>query len=150
MKVIVAVLFCSCTLSVFAQDCRRVLGEQKADAASLKRVEDRWTEAFMRGGTEYLECLLAPEYASVSPKGPHDRTWELEHAAKNKGSSTPIPDVPGMTFEIYGNTGVMRLFKPASADGRQAAQYMADIFAFQDGAWRAVYSQHTVVATASN
>jgi len=145
MRVIVAVLFCSYTLSLFAQDCRRILGEQSADAASLKRVEDRWDEAFMRGETGYLECLLAPEYASVSPKGVHDRAWELEHAAKNKASSAPITEVPGMSFEIYGTTGVMRLFKPASADGKQKAQYMADIFAFQDGAWRAVYSQHTPV-----
>ena len=148
MKVVIAVLFCLCALPVFGQDCRRVLGEQSPDAASLKRVEDRWNEAFMRGGTEYLECLLAPQYVSVSPAGVHDRAWELEHAGKNKGSSAPIPDVPGMTFEIYGNTGVMRLFKPASADGKQAAQYMADIFAFQDGAWRAVYSQHTPVQSA--
>ena len=145
MRGMVTVLFCVCALPAFAQDCRRILGEQSADAASLRRVEDRWNEAFMRGGTEYLECLLAPQYASISPMGVHDRAWELETAAKHKGSSTPIPEVPGMTFEIYGNTGVMWLFKPASADGKQAAQYMADIFAFQDGAWRAVYSQHTPV-----
>jgi len=145
MRVVVAVVFCLCALPVFAQDCHRVLGEQSPDAASLKQVEDRWTEAFMRGGTDYLNCLLAPQYASISPIGVHDRAWELETAAKHKGSSTPIPEVSGMTFEIYGNTGVMRLFKPASADGKQAAQYMADIFAFQDGAWRAVYSQHTPV-----
>lgn len=148
MRVMLAVFVCVCALPAVAQDCRRVLGEQSPDAASLKRVEDRWNEAFMRGGTEYLECLLAPEYASISPLGVHDRAWELETAAKHKGSSAPIPDVPGMSFEIYGNTGVMRLFKPASADGKQAAQYMADIFAFQDGAWRAVYSQHTPVGAA--
>jgi len=150
MRAIVVVLFFSCALSVFAQDCHRILGQQSPDAASLRRVEDRWNEAFMRGGTDYLQCLLAPDYASVSPIGVHDRVWELEHARKNLGSSVPIPDVPGMSFEIHGNTGVMRLFKPASADGKQAAQYMADIFAFQDGAWRAVYSQHTPVQPASN
>ncbi|HEY1731455.1 MAG TPA: hypothetical protein VGG15_06890, partial [Terriglobales bacterium] len=63
----------------------------------------------------------------------------------NQGSTAPIPDTPGILFEVHGNTGVMRLFKPASADGKQPAQYLADIFAFQDGAWRAVYSQHTPV-----
>ena len=150
MRTILIVACCSCTLSLFAQDCRSILGPQSPDAASLKRTEDRWNDAFMRGKTDYLECLLAPDYASVSPIGVHDRVWELEHSRKNKGSSDPIPEVPGMRFEIHGNTGVMHLFKPTSADGKRPAQYMADIFAFQDGAWRAVYSQHTPVQQAAN
>jgi len=140
---VIAILFCACAVSGFAQDCRSILGPQSADADSLRKVEDRWDEAFMRGKTDYLECLLTADYVSISPIGAHDREWELDHARKNKESAAPIPVITGMTFEVHGNTGVMRLFKPASADGKQPAQYMADIFAFQDGAWRAVYSQHT-------
>jgi hypothetical protein len=137
-------LFCVAQ-SALAQDCHAVLGQQSADVESLGRVEDRWNDAFMHGHVDYLECLLAPDYISVSPMGTHDRVWEIEHARKNQGSTAPIPDTPGILFEVHGNTGVMRLFKPASADGKQPAQYLADIFAFQDGAWRAVYSQHTPV-----
>ena len=144
---IVAFLFGACAISAYGQNCRSILGKQSSDAASLKKVEDKWNEAFMRGETDYLECLLAPDYVSVSPAGVYDRTWELQHAASHKGSTEPIPEVQGMQFEIHGNTGVMRLFKPSSADSKQRAQYMADIFAFQDGAWRAVYSQHTPVQT---
>lgn len=140
-----ALLFfcCALTLPAMAQDCRSVLGPQTADAASLQKVEDRWNEAFLRGKVEYLDCLLSPDYASVSPKGIHDKKWELETAAKHKGDSTPIPDVPGVTFEVHGSTGIMRVHKEASADGKYPAQYMADVFTFQDGAWRAIYSQHT-------
>jgi hypothetical protein len=146
MKRVVAVLFCCVfALPVFAQDCRKILGQQSADVASVKRVEDAWDEAFTHGKPEYLECLLTPDYASVSPKGAHDKTWEIEHANKNKGKTDPIPEFPGMTYQVHGNTAVARLFKPASADGKQPASYAADIFTFQDGAWRAVYSQHTTV-----
>lgn len=150
MKTALLVLCCAFTLPALAQDCRSILGPQSADAASLKKVEDRWDEAFMRGKVEYLDCLLSPDYASVSPKGTHGRNWELEHARKNQNSQAPVPQIDGMTFEVHGNTGVMRLFKPASADGKQPAQYMADIFAFQDGAWRAVYSQHTPLERNAN
>jgi hypothetical protein len=139
-------LFCVFALPGFAQSCGSILGPQTADAASLRKVEDRWNDAFLHGHTDYLECLLAPNFVSVSPIGTHDRAWEIDHARTNKGSSAPIPEITGMIFEIHGNTGVMRLFKPAPADGKQPAQYMADIFAFQDGAWRAVYSQHTSVS----
>jgi hypothetical protein len=145
MKSTLALFLCCVALPLVAQDCRSILGPQSADAASLKKVEDRWNDAFMHGKPDYLDCLLAPEYASISTQGVHDRTWELEHARANKNNPQPIPEIHGMTFEVFGNTGVMRLFKPASDDGKQPAQYMADIFAFQDGTWRAVYSQHTPV-----
>ena len=143
--VIVALALFVLTPPLLAQDCRRVLGQQSPDADSVKRVEDAWDEAFLHGNSEYLECLLARDYASVSPKGVHDRAWELEHARKNKGSTAPIPNFPGMTFEVHGSTAIARLLKPASADGKQPASYAADVFAFQDGAWRALYSQHTTV-----
>ena len=146
MKPVLIILLCSTfALSAFAEDCRSVLGKQSADAASLRRVEDRWDEAFMRGGTRYLECLLAPDYASISPAGVHDRAWEIQHAANNRESTAPIPQVQGMQFQVHGSTGVMRLYKPASSDGKHPAQYMADIFSFHDGVWQAVYSQHTPV-----
>lgn len=146
----VAVVLCSAVLMARAEDCGRILGQQSANAESLRQVEAKWNDAFLHGHTDYLECLLAPDYVSVSPLGTHDRVWELEHARKNQGSTAPIPETPGMTFEVHGNTGVMRLFKPASQDGKQPAQYMADIFAFLDGGWRAVYSQHTPVQGGSN
>lgn len=130
---------------LFAADCGKVLGPQAADAASLQRVEDAWNEAFMRGNTEYLECLLAPDFATVTPHGTRDRAWELEHARQNRGSTTPILHFSGTVFQIEGSTGIARLYKAASADGLHPATYLADVFTFQDGAWRAVYSQHTFV-----
>jgi len=144
-RVVLLLLVCQTALPVLAQDCRKLLGHQSADTASLKRVEDDWDEAFLHGKSEYIQCLLLPDYISVSAKGEHDKAWEIEHARKNKGSSAPVPSFPGMIFTIHGNTAIARLFKPASADGKQPASYAADVFAFQDGAWRAVYSQHTDV-----
>jgi hypothetical protein len=146
MKRIVATLFfCTLALLAGAQDCRKVLGQQSADTASVKKAEDAWDEAFMHGNAEYLECLLTSDYASVSPKGSHGKDWEIEHASKNKGSSAPIPDFPGMTFQVHGTTAIARLFHPASSDGKQPAAYSADVLTFQDGAWHALYSQHTTV-----
>jgi hypothetical protein len=130
---------------LLASDCTRVLGPQTADAVSLQRVEDAWNEAFMRGNADYLECLLVPDFITVTPHGTRDRVWELEHARQNQGSPTPVPHFPGMVFQIEGNTGIARLYKAASADGQHPATHLADVFTFQGGAWRAVYSQHTFV-----
>ena len=130
---------------LLAADCSKVLGPQAADAASLERVEDAWNEAFMRGNTDYLECLLVPDFVTVTPHGKRDRAWELEHARQNRGSSAPILHFSGTVFQIEGSTGIVKLHKPASVDGQHPATQLADVFTFQDGAWRAVYSQHTFV-----
>lgn len=139
------VLLVNAALPAVAADCARLLGPQKADAASLDRVEDAWNEAFNRGNIDYLECLLVPDFVTVTPHGKRDRAWELEHARQNRGSTAPIPHFSGTVFQIAGNTGIAKLYKPASADGQHPATYLADVFTYQDGAWRAVYSQHTFV-----
>lgn len=132
-------------IPLLAADCVKLLGPQSADAASLERVEDAWNEAFMRGNTDYLECLLVPDFVTVTPHGKRDRVWELEHARQNRGNTAPIPQVTGTVFQIEGSTGIAKLYKPPSADGQHPATRLADVFSFQDGAWRAVYSQHTFV-----
>lgn len=144
-SLLVLVLVAGGALPLLAADCPNVLGPQKADAASLERVEDSWNEAFMRGNTEYLECLLVPDFVTVTPHDKRDRVWELEHARKNRGSTASIPHFSGTVFQIEGSTGIAKLYKPAPADGQHPATYLADVFTFQDGAWRAVYSQHTFV-----
>jgi len=144
-RIVCTVLLCVSAMPVFAQDCRKILGPQNADAASLQRVEDAWNEAFMRGNPDYLECLLVPDFVTVTLHGTRERVWELEHARQNRGSTTAIPHFSGTVFQIEGSTGVARLYKPASADGQRPATYLADVFTFQGGTWRAVYSQHTFV-----
>jgi hypothetical protein len=99
----------------------------------------------MRGNTDYLECLLVPDFITVTPHGVRDRVWELEHARQNRGSTTAIPHFSGTVFQIVGSTGIAKLYKPASAEGQHPATRLADVFTFQNGAWRAVYSQHTFV-----
>jgi hypothetical protein len=141
------VLFGVCVLSASAQDCQKLLGQQSADAQSVEKTEHAWTEAFLHGGTAYLGCLLAPDYVSVSAKGVvRDRETIIGFARKNQGKTTPLPNVPEPEIQIYGNTAVVRSDSPAAPDGKYPAMYSSDIFAFQNGAWRAVYSQHTAKA----
>jgi hypothetical protein len=149
-RIVFTVFLCVSALPGFAQDCRKNLGQQKADVASIKKVEAAWSDAYMNGGTEYLECLLSPDYVSVSAKGvPRDKATIVggaqKNAQQNKGKSTPLPDMPQPKIQLYGNTAVVQSSLPADPSGKYPAMYSSDVFAFQDGVWRAIYSQHTEV-----
>lgn len=155
-RIVVTLLVCTATLPLIAQDCRKILGKQKPDAASIKQVEDRWSQAYMQGGTEFLECLLASDYVSVSAKGvPRDKAAIVAGAQKNAqqnkgksdGKSQTLPDLPEPKIQLYGNTAVVQSSLAADLNGKYPAMYSSDVFAFQDGVWRAIYSQHTPVET---
>ncbi len=153
-RIVCTVLLCAGALPLVAQDCRRILGKQNPDAASVKQAEDRWSQAYTQGGSEYLECLLTPDYVSVSAKGvPRDKativTGAQKNAQQNKGKSEvkakTLPDLPEPKIQLYGNTAVVQSSLAADPNGKYPAMYSSDVFAFQDGAWHAIYSQHTAV-----
>lgn len=154
-RIVCTVLLFVGALPLVAQDCRKILGKQKPDLASIKQAEDRWSQAYTQGGTDYLECLLTPDYVSVSAKGvPRDKAAIVNGAQKNaqqnKGKndkSKTLPDLPEPKIQLYGNTAVVQSSLAADPNGKYPAMYSSDVFAFQDGVWRAIYSQHTPVET---
>jgi hypothetical protein len=155
-RIVCTVLLCGSALPLIAQDCHKILGKQKPDAASIKQAEDRWSQAYTQGRTEYLECLLTPDYVSVSAKGvPRDKAAIVSGAQKNAqqnkgktdGKSKTLPDLPEPKIQLYGNSAVVQSSLAADPNGKYPAMYSSDVFAFQDGVWRAIYSQHTPVET---
>lgn len=45
------------------------LRNQKQDAATVQRLEDAWSTAFLRGDTEFMSCLLIPEFTEIMRSG---------------------------------------------------------------------------------
>ena len=132
------------------QDFRRTEAGRGFHQASRRQ----WSQAYTQGGTEYLECLLTSDYVSVSAKGvPRDKATIVSGAQKNaqqnKGKndakSKTLPDLPEPKIQLYGNTAVVQSSLAADPNGKYPAMYSSDVFAFQDGAWHAIYSQHTPV-----
>ncbi len=128
--------------------------ETARDAAAVIAVDDHWLRAEVSGDTAYLGQLLLPTYRSVSPDGSvHPRAAILAHAAANRGSDKARHEVeawlkthpshPAVT--IQGDTAVLSFYAgDASAPGVVRS---SDIFVYVDGHWRALYSQHSALAT---
>lgn len=115
---------------------------QRVDEASVRTVETRWSEAFVGGNTAALDALLDPAYVSVSAKGSARSKAEIIAAAKGYAAQHPgqhaDPLSATSTVQIFGTTALVR--------HHGAADTSMDLFAFEHGAWRAKYSQHTAIA----
>lgn len=127
-----------------AQNCSQQKTGSKPDPESIARVEKAWTNAFLSGDTDYLDCLLEPDYQSVSYTGEvRSRQDIIEKARAHRAKPIPMPALPAPTVQIHGNTAISRsdidIPDPAAKQPRKVR--FLDVFSFYDGRWHAVYTQ---------
>jgi hypothetical protein len=114
----------------------------RPDAAGVREVENRWSEAFVTGDASTLDGLLDPAYVSVGVSGAARRKAEIislarQYAARNPGvHATPLPGTS--TISVIGGAAIVV--------HRGAADTSVDVFHFDGGRWHAWYSQHTALA----
>jgi hypothetical protein len=68
---------------------------QRRDVATIESLELEWTHAYLRGDTDFEECLLTPDFTEIMRNGDiKDLAAELALAAKNKTNPLPLGDLP--------------------------------------------------------
>ena len=112
--------------------------EHQQTPAGVQATEDHWSEAFVSGDEAYLSTLLDPAYVSVNRSGKARPKADII-ALSRKVAAMPrqtYPKIPPQ-IEIRGDTAVVKF------EGKDETS--VDVFYWKDGAWRALYSQHTAV-----
>ena len=141
----ITILLCS---PLFADDCARFASGQKADAESVRQVEREWTKAFLSGDTDFLECLLEPDYESGWFTGEvRSRQMIIDKARAHRANPIPVHELPTAIVQIHGNTAISRSDQdvpdPASKQSKRVR--FLDIFAFYNGRWHVLFTQDTVI-----
>jgi|HubBroStandDraft_6_1064221.scaffolds.fasta_scaffold00014_44 hypothetical protein len=121
------------------------LRHERRDAATVQRLENAWSIAYLRGDTDLERCLLAPDFTEILRTGEVKVfTDELAFAAKNRGKNLAIPDLPKSTVLIHGNVAVAYgTSTSAGADGQPRTMRFADYYVWEDGGWHAFFAQQT-------
>jgi hypothetical protein len=114
--------------------------ETARTAAAVQCVEEHWSRAFMGGDAGYLNDLLSDGYHSYTDKGvARDHAAIVgfaEKYAKEHPGAVP-PKSPAGDIQLKGETAVVFWHKP---DGSLSS---VDTFHWENGRWRAWYSQHS-------
>lgn len=121
------------------------LKNQYKDAATIQHLEIAWSEAFLRGDTAFMSCLLAADYTEIMRSGElKTLSDELAMAEKNRGKGLKLSEPPTIRVLLhenaavaYGNTVVK------SADGKNESRWYSDTYLWQDGQWHAFFAQQT-------
>lgn len=124
--------------------CNARTSAHRADADSVRQVEREWAKAFLTGDTDYLECLLEPDYESVWYTGEvRSRQTIIDKARAHREKPLPVPTSKDPVVQVHGNSAVSRndidMIDPVTKQSRKIR--FLDVFAFYDGRWHAVYTQ---------
>jgi Domain of unknown function (DUF4440) len=112
--------------------------------------DEKWGHAEADGDSRYIEDLLLDGYRSIGSGGKVTTKAQIVEGAKKRGKSaeyakmvadweTKHPSVAHVA--IFGDTAVLT-WMPTDA-GPNPPVNSSDIFVYRDGAWHAIYSQHS-------
>lgn len=129
---------------VKANDCRfPTLAREHRDIATIQVLELEWTRAYLRGDTDFEECLLTRDFTEIMRNGDiKDLSAELALAAKNKAKPLPLGDLPSGQVLLHGNVAVAY----GRSTGARAMRY-ADYYVWENGRWRVYFAQQTEIAS---
>jgi hypothetical protein len=121
------------------------LAAQHQDAATIARLEQAWTQAFLSGDTDFERCLLTADFTEILRDGQvAGLAHELALAARNRGRPPRAPATePGLVL-MHGNVAVAYgVSRGTASDGSVRATRYADYYLWEEGAWHAFFAQQT-------
>ena len=124
-----------------AADCPR----QAKTEAALLQVEHTWATVLENRDTPGLACLLGDTFEDAGPDGSlTSREQTLAHVPHHRPGTNRLSE---MTAHVYGDVGYTRgLATLVDPEGKPVAQVrFTDIFLYQDGRWRALAGQETLL-----
>ncbi len=130
--------------TAFAADQRCNTKPQEKTTGALVMTEVRWLMALDSRESNFLGCLLAPEFVDSSTNGRlRDRATVLRELPEHEKAEQHFREMKAV---IAGDTGVVRgLLHVVLKDGQSADVRFTDTFVHRDGVWQAVAAQETVV-----
>lgn len=123
------------------------LKDEHRDVATIQRLENAWTVAYLKADADFERCLLSPDFTEIMRSGEVKfLPDEIEFAMKNKGKNLPIPNMPEPTVLLHGNVAVAYgTSHSTGSDGKARTTRYADYYLWENGSWHAFFAQQTSV-----
>jgi len=117
------------------------IASEKRDAATIRRLEGAWNDAFLNGDTAFEKCLLLPDFQQINHDGSvTDLTEELARAERNRAKPMRASSMPPVQVIIHGDTAVAYGVVIKSTGKRSV---WADYYIWNGSSWHAYFAQQT-------
>lgn len=112
--------------------------DQKKDEDTIRRIEQGWLTAEMRGNPQFLACLLDPDYRTAGRNGQiRTRQDVIDHVQKTTDLSRPVPQLDVIVFVHGDAASAHSILRTTDKDGKPKEVHFVDSYTFHDGRWHA-------------
>ena len=142
-----------CGILICAMPARAQAPREERTAEAVVRADLAWGDAETRGDVAFVSALLLDNYVSVASNGRATTRAEIIESTRRHGGS---PERAALVaawraahptrseVTLSGDTAILKwVSTQAGADGTVSS---VDVFAYTDGRWRALYSQHSTAS----
>ena len=120
------------------------LGDERKDVATILRLEAAWNDAYLRGDTALMSCLLAPDFTEIMRSGElKTLSDELAMAETNRDKHLQTPEVPKITVLLQDSAAVAYANTIVTSNGKQQIRWYSDTYLWTNGQWHAIFAQQT-------
>lgn len=145
----------SCTLAAFlfaifatnagATCNNEAFVNEKRNVSTILTIESEWNSAFLGGDTEFMTCLLTPDFTEIMKNGSvYHRSDELALTKKNRSTVKKAAALPQITVLLHDDVAVAYgLASEHQIKGILHKNYYADYYVWTNGSWHAVFAQWT-------
>ncbi len=147
-----SLIFIACLFSLAAHataNCNRAeLQHQARDVATVQRLENAWSVAYLKGDADLEKCLLTSDFTEILGDGSIKHLEdELTLARNNKGKDLAIPDLPTSTVLLHGNVAAAHgISESKRSDVRPRRKRFVDYYVWEHGKWHVYFAQQTLFA----
>jgi hypothetical protein len=151
-KIFVTLLILAMSTFALAQSGKKMdskpAGANNTEQA-LKDIENKWAAAALKGDSETISAVVADDWSGTNPLGKvQSKSDMIEETKKAKLTKSSVGDMK--VRSLGGNAAVVTgTWSGAGTDGDgkkfETTERWTDIFAKNNGEWKAVSSQSTTV-----
>jgi hypothetical protein len=121
------------------------LKNQQMNTATIRRLEMGWTDAYLRGDSTFISCLLGPDFTEIMRSGELKTVSdELAMAERNRGKDLKMSKQPEILVLLHENVAIAygnTIFEDTG--GKKETRWYSDTYVWKDGQWHAVFAQQT-------
>jgi hypothetical protein len=111
---------------------------QKKDEDTIRRIEQGWLTAELRGNPQFLECLLEPDYRTSGRNGKvRSRKDVIDRVAKIADSTREVPKLETIVFMHGDAASAHSILRTTDEPGNPKEVHFVDSYTFHDGRWHA-------------
>jgi len=136
------------TLCVLVCPAARLAAQDKSDAATIRKLEEKWTESYKKRQIDILSSLLAEDFViTVEDGNTYSKTGYITHTA-DSSVQVDVAEIKELRVRMHGNVAVVTgaYHEKGKSNGKPYEYHdrLTDVWMKVGSKWQVIASHYSV------